>query len=118
MLDLVTIPFLASIFHAPDFLPVWPVDLAVVDVGPALGAVAVLAYLVPAVGNVPALTKHLPAIRVGQFDKMMVKDLTGIRTSPHPPSSHTISSYRESSFHPIAYIDVMNMLFINKVSYW
>src|SRR5690606_30392431 len=66
--------------------------------------------------NMTALAVQEGAVRVFKFYKMVVKYFAIILSFSHFSSAHALRFYRVSSFKPINYINVMNMLFQNMIA--
>src|SRR5699024_8177051 len=62
------------------------------------------------IGLVTALTGNDGSARIGKFNKMVVKDLAGIRTGAHFSSAHTLGRNGIFIQHPVGHINVVDML--------
>src|SRR5699024_4115660 len=67
-------------------------------------------------GLVTALTGSDGSARIGEFNKMVVKYLAGIRTGAHFSPAHTLGRNGIFIQHPVGHINVVDMLFHNVIA--
>ena len=78
-------------------------------------AMSVFGYAVPASLNVSALTEHLHATGVGEFNQVVIKDFAMVFPVSDFTTALPLSRDREVIGEPVDDIDVVNVLFQNMV---
>jgi len=76
----------------------------------AVGAVERLRHAVHAAGDVAALAEHAGAALVLELDEVVVEDLAVILARAHQPAALALGADRVAAQHPVADVDVVDVL--------
>src|SRR5690242_18121721 len=106
----------AESIRLPDHLAARIVDLAAADVGTTLGSMSKFTHCIPRIRNVTALAEHLRAVRIREFDEMVIIDFTVVGALANFATTLPLSRDGITVLQPINHVEVMNVLLYDMIT--
>ena len=115
-IDVLLGPTVFAVGGLPHNFVLLVVDLATADIAPSVCTVSEFAHRVPAAWDVTALAQKFGAVFVGEFNEVVIEDLTTFFAGADLASTLALGFDGRAVHEPVDHIEVMDVLFADVVT--